>query len=87
MESGMAFPYEALYIPFPGSIMKHMCYQLAQEAEKGHGWGNDGEEEPGVHKEGSIHCLAIKDIVPKPQFWHVLTDKINWFIVSNYLGL
>lgn len=25
----------AAHIPFPGSILKHMCYQLAQEAEKG----------------------------------------------------
>lgn len=27
----------AIHIPFPGSILKHMCYQLAQEAEKRHG--------------------------------------------------
>lgn len=31
------FHTRAIHIPFPGSILKHMCYQLAQEAEKGHG--------------------------------------------------
>lgn len=36
------FHTRAIHIPFPGSILKHMCYQLAQEAEKGHSQGNDG---------------------------------------------
>lgn len=30
------------------------------------------------------HCLATKNIVPNQYFLYVLTDKINWFIVSNY---
>lgn len=30
------FHTRAIHIPFPGSILKHMCYQLAQEAEEGH---------------------------------------------------
>lgn len=35
----------AIHIPLAGSSQKHMCYRLAEEAEKGSGWENDGEAE------------------------------------------
>jgi hypothetical protein len=35
----------AVHIPLSGSIQKHMCYQLAEEAAKGSVWENDGEAE------------------------------------------
>lgn len=47
------FHTRAIHILSPGSLLNHTCYQLAQEAEKEHGGGNDREEEPRVQKEGS----------------------------------
>lgn len=49
----MVFPYKGHTHSFSRFPSEHTCYQLAQEAEKGHGGGNDGEEEPRVQKEGS----------------------------------
>lgn len=51
----MVFPYEAVHIPFPGSILKNICYYLAQETEKGQGWGNNGKEEPREFKSKAPH--------------------------------
>lgn len=39
------FHMMAVHIPLSGSIQKHMCYQLAEEAAKGSVWENDGEAE------------------------------------------
>lgn len=38
-------------------------------------------------KRKAPHCLVTKNIVPKQQFLHVITDIINCCIVPNYLRL
>lgn len=57
------FHTTAIHIPLPGSIQKHMCSQLAEQAEKGSDWENDGEaelRESNGKKKGSLYCLAVK---------------------------
>lgn len=39
------FHMMAIHIPLPGSIQKHMCYQLTEEAEKELDWEKDEEVE------------------------------------------
>lgn len=74
----------AIHIPLPGSIQKHMCYQLAEEAEKGLAWENDGEAELRVKKKkkGSLYCLAIKTMEAKQLLYARTGKKKNQFIVS-----
>lgn len=65
-----------------------MCSQLAEQAEKGSDWENDGEaefRESKGKKKGSLYRLATKTMEVK-QLWHAGTGKENQWIVSCALG-
>lgn len=58
------FHMTAIHIPLPGSIQKHMCSQLAEQAEKGSDRENDEEaelRESKGKKERLLILLSSKD--------------------------